>query len=140
APVPLSAQFRHSFQVGDPASVTEGLITARADDGVVVFVNGFEVGRANMGTGSLHQNSYATTVIPTSTAVNNPVMIEVPSGVLVEGENVVAVSTHANYRGTPNLSFDLSFTALRGEPTEPVELQTPQVQAEALDARAVTLS
>jgi trimeric autotransporter adhesin len=34
---------------------------------------------------------------------------------LVEGQNVVAASTHANYRNTPSLSFELSFTAERGE-------------------------
>ncbi|HLS13036.1 MAG TPA: hypothetical protein VK095_00835, partial [Beutenbergiaceae bacterium] len=80
-------------------------------DGVVVFVNGVEVGRANMGQGSLHNNSYATVAPQTATAVANPVTFEVPAEVLVAGENLIAVSTHGNYRATPNLTFDLSFTA-----------------------------
>src|SRR5690625_5781050 len=76
SPVPLSAQFRHVFEVEDPASVVDGVITTRADDGVVVFVNGVEVGRANMGQGSLHNNSYATVAPQTATAVANPVRSE----------------------------------------------------------------
>jgi hypothetical protein len=115
SPRPLSAQFRHVFELQDPGTVVNGRVTTRADDGVVVFVNGVEVGRANMETGTLSSASTATLRPSTADAAADPVTFEVPSALLVEGENVVAASTHAGFRNSPNLSFELSFTAERSE-------------------------
>ncbi|PJJ72439.1 hypothetical protein CLV46_2011 [Diaminobutyricimonas aerilata] len=112
-PKPLSAQFRHSFELDDPATVTNAVIRVRADDGVVVYVNGQEVGRTNLPTGTLTQNTYATAAPRTTTAAANAQVFAVPSNLLVDGTNVIAVSTHLNYRSTPDVSFDLGFTATR---------------------------
>lgn len=111
---PLSAQFRHAFTVTNPSTVQDGTITVTADDGVVVYLNGVELGRANLGAGTLTQNSYATAVPRASTAAANPVTFSVPANLLVEGDNVIAASVHANYRATPDLSFDLALSMLRG--------------------------
>lgn len=111
---PLSAQFRHAFTVTDPSTVQDGTVTVTADDGVVVYLNGVELGRANLGAGTLTQNSYATAVPRASTAAANPVTFSVPANLLVEGDNVIAASVHANYRATPDLSFDLALSMLRG--------------------------
>lgn len=117
---PLSAQFRHVFDVTQAASVVNGTVSVIADDGVVVYLNGVELGRANLAAGTLTQNSYATAAPRHTTAVANPVTFAVPAGLLINGENVIAASTHADYRATPDLSFKLSFTAERGEmPTAP---------------------
>lgn len=105
---PLSAQFRHSVTVTDAASVANGTVTVTADDGVVVYLNGVELGRANLGAGTLTQNSYATAAPRATTAAANKVTFAVPANLLVEGTNVIAASVHANYRGTPDLSFDLA--------------------------------
>ena len=105
---PISAQFRRSFQITDKSALQSVSITTRADDGLVVYVNGVEVGRANMPTGTLTQNSWATLAPRTSTAVANPVTFNVPLSLLVSGTNVVAVSTHLDYRATPDMSFDMS--------------------------------
>lgn len=115
SPKPLSAQFRHSFTVEDAATVQPGTISVIANDGVVVYLNGIELGRTRMPSGTLTQNSYATGVTSHAAAAANRSTFEVPVGLLVDGENVIAASVHANYRSTPDLSFDLSFTAERGE-------------------------
>lgn len=115
SPRPLSAQFRKTFEVEDALSVEAGTLTVLANDGVVVYLNGVELGRAGMPTGALHRDSYATSVRTHAAAVASPSTFAVPRGLLSEGENVIAVSVHANYRSTPDLSFDLSLTAERGE-------------------------
>ena len=56
----LSTQFRRAFTIPDPADVSQVRITTRADDGVVVYVNGVEVGRANLPAGTLTGTTYAT--------------------------------------------------------------------------------
>lgn len=140
SPLPISAQFRKSFEIDDASKVVDGLITVRADDGVVVYVNGVEVGRQNMPESSLGQNSYATAVPRTSSAAANPVQFEVPSAVLRNGQNVVAASTHGNYRSTPDLSFDLSFTGVRGSAEIPDAPKAPAVSAQATSTTTVEVS
>jgi hypothetical protein len=82
-----------------------------ADDGIVVYVNGTEVGRANMPTGTLTSTTFPTTSQRTSTARANPVTFTVPPALLQDGTNVVTASVHLGWRATPDVSFDLSMTA-----------------------------
>src|SRR5690606_17755906 len=48
SPRPLSAQFRKEFTVTDALTVVNGKITVIANDGVVVYLNGTEIGRHRM--------------------------------------------------------------------------------------------
>lgn len=104
---PLSAQFRHTFTVADPAALSTVTLHVRADDGVVVYVNGTEVGRANLPDGTLSQYTYATSSPRTAYASANLVTFQVPTSLLVAGKNVVAASVHLAYHATPDVSFDL---------------------------------
>ncbi|MFC0682446.1 fibrinogen-like YCDxxxxGGGW domain-containing protein [Lysobacter korlensis] len=136
SPRPLSAQFRRSFTIADSSTVTSPVISVVANDGVVVYVNGTEIGRRNMPTGNLTQNSYATAAPRTSSAVLTT--FEVPRSLLRNGVNVVSASTHANYRSTPDLSFDLSFVAKRGA-AQPAPA-APSVTASATGATTAELT
>ena len=138
SPRPLSAQFREAFTVANPLTVVDGQISVIADDGAVVYVNGTEVGRVNLPAGTLGQNSYATASPRSAQAAAARAVFAVPSSVLVAGANVVAVSTHANYRSTLDLSFDLSFTARRGTAQAPPA--APAVTASAVDSTTAQLA
>lgn len=111
SPRPLSAQFRTTFDLADASVISDASLTVIANDGAVVYVNGAEVGRANLPTGTLTQNSYATAAPRNTAASATPAVFTVPSSLLVDGSNVVAVSTHLNYRTTPDVSFDLGINA-----------------------------
>ncbi|MDW4573602.1 fibrinogen-like YCDxxxxGGGW domain-containing protein [Microbacterium sp. M3] len=119
SPRPLSAQFRHEFTVTDAATVADGTVTVIANDGVIVYLNGVELGRTRMPAGAITQNTYATSVVTHAAAAASRVTYAVPAGMLVSGTNVIAASAHANYRSTPDMSFDLSFVAERGAPAAP---------------------
>ncbi|MGX1583055.1 fibrinogen-like YCDxxxxGGGW domain-containing protein [Microbacterium sp. NPDC055502] len=110
---PLSAQFRTSFTVSDAASVKDGTVSVIADDGVVLYLNGVELGRANLPAGSITQNTYATAAPRATTAAGARVTFQVPATLVKEGTNVLAASVHANYRGTPDLTFDAALTMPR---------------------------
>ena len=112
---PLSAQFRNSFQVDDPGTVVGGKISVVANDGVVLYLNGTELTRVRMPAGDLTQNTVATGATSNTAAIANRIVFDVPQGLVVAGTNVLAASVHANYRATPDLSFELSYTARRGE-------------------------
>ena len=103
----ISAQFRRDFEVADPSSLANVKITTHANDGIVVFVNGTEVGRANMPTGTLTWTSYATAAPSTTVATANPVVFGVPQSILRAGTNTLAVEVHLNYRATPSISMEV---------------------------------
>jgi len=96
--------------VASTAAVTSLTLTTWADDGVVVYVNGTEVGRSNMPTGIISYNTFASAARSTATAKASPLTITVPTSLLVTGTNTVAAETHVNYRSTPSATFDLRAT------------------------------
>jgi hypothetical protein len=108
---PLTTYFRRSFTVPSAASLKGLSLTTRADDGVAVYVNGTEVGRSNLPTGTLTSTTYALSAPSTTTARANPVTWTVPVSLLVDGTNTISVEVHSNYRATPSTSMDLSLTA-----------------------------
>ncbi len=105
---PLASYFRRTFDLADQSKVTKLTLHTYADDGVVVYVNGTEVGRRNMPAGTPTVNTYATTAPRTTTAQAAPLDIDVPTSLLVTGSNVISVETHLNYRATSDLTFQLS--------------------------------
>lgn len=79
----------------------------RADDGLVVYVNGQEAGRYLMNEGQVYYNTYASTY-----AAGNPDQgsMTLPARLFKKGKNVIAVEVHNN-NGT---STDIFFDALLG--------------------------
>ncbi|MCC9175200.1 fibrinogen-like YCDxxxxGGGW domain-containing protein [Arthrobacter sp. zg-Y179] len=105
---PLSSHYRKTVQVPDPSQLASVTLTTRADDGVVVYVNGVEVARANMPAGTPNHNTYATAAPSTAAAVAAPVVVTVPGSAFTAGTNVISAEVHSNYRSTPSASFDLT--------------------------------
>ncbi len=104
---PRSAHFRTTFDVADASAVTDLDVTSVANDGVVIYVNGTEVVRENMREGDITYRSWADSARNVNTANSNPVEVQVPTGLLVDGTNVIAAETHVNYRNTRDVTFDL---------------------------------
>jgi hypothetical protein len=110
---PLAAQFRNTFTVSDPGAFASATVSVLANDGVAVYLNGTELGRANLPTGTLSQGTYANAAPRSSVAAANRVTFDVPVGLLVSGANVLSAETHLNYKSTPDISFDLTLTGTR---------------------------
>ena len=107
----LTSYYRSSFTVPSPADYATYTLTTRADDGIVVYVNGTEVGRSNMPAGAVTAGMYALSAPNTATAVATPVVLTIPKALLVAGANSIAVEVHSNYKSTPSASMDLSIVA-----------------------------
>jgi hypothetical protein len=110
------AYFRRDLTIADLSKVSAVTLTTAADDGQVVYVNGTEVARTRVDAGMVGNGTYANAAISTATANANPAVIQVPYGLLRTGTNTIAVSTHLNYKSTPNVSFDLRAVATFGTP------------------------
>ena len=107
---PLAAYFRRSFTVADASRAVRLELETVADDGVVIYVNGTEVGRANMPAGPVTVGTYATSARNSTVANAAPVTVTVPASLLTTGTNVIAAETHLNFRATRDVGFDLRAT------------------------------
>ncbi len=98
--------FRCTFTAPNPATLDKVKLSGRFDDGAVLHVNGRDVGRINMPTGTTTSTTSATKVDPYDGTSWKTWTLD-PS-VLVEGENVLSVAVHqaadANW-----VSSDLTF-------------------------------
>jgi hypothetical protein len=113
-PRPITAYYRHAFDVADPAQLAALTLTTRADDGIAVYLNGREVARKDLPAGTLSPTTYATAAPRTAVAVADPLVVPLEATALVPGRNVVTVEVHSNYRATPNTSLDLRLAAQVG--------------------------
>ena len=106
-----SAYFRHTFNVSNISAVTALEMTVVHDDGAVVYLNGQEIGRIYMPDGDIHYDTLAATVVHATPVTT--VFSGISPDVLVEGENILAVSVHQVTDHSSDIVFDLELKASR---------------------------
>ena len=102
--------FRKAFTVNNPAAFQNLLLRLLRDDGAVVYLNGVEVFRSNMPTGTIT----ATTLSPVAvggTDENAFYETNVSPSQLLAGTNVLAVEIHQQAASSSDISFDLELAS-----------------------------
>ncbi|HTH49054.1 MAG TPA: hypothetical protein VMB21_16175, partial [Candidatus Limnocylindria bacterium] len=117
----VTTYFRHLFTVDDPArflTVTLGLLR---DDGGVVYLNGKEVFRSNMPTGTIAFGTLASTTVG---GADERTFFEADLNAtsFMKGTNTLAVEIHQSALDSSDLSFNLQLTALLAPPAVPPAL------------------
>lgn len=105
----ITTYFRRSFVVSNAAGYVSLLLSVKRDDGAVVYLNGVEAARFNMASGSI---DYLTTPSNANDDGTNFWPATVPSSLLVEGTNVVAVELHQSSATSTDVSFDMALSAI----------------------------
>ncbi|WP_345617525.1 PKD domain-containing protein, partial [Serinicoccus chungangensis] len=82
---PRAAYFVREFEVERADRVVSLVLDTVADDGAVIYVNGVEVGRQNMREGEVTHFTYAPSARRRDVALADPLVIEVPVDLLVDG-------------------------------------------------------
>ncbi|MCI0745920.1 MAG: Ig-like domain-containing protein [Verrucomicrobia subdivision 3 bacterium] len=106
----VTTYFRHVFTGPDPASISSLVLRILRDDGAVAYLNGTEVFRNNMPTGSVDHLTLATSIVdgPQESqfyaARPNPALLQV-------GPNVLAVEIHQGNATSGDVSFDAELLA-----------------------------
>jgi hypothetical protein len=103
----ITTYFRKTVAIADPAAIASLQLRIKRDDGAVVYLNGTEVFRTNMPTGSISYTTRAASSIDDETfytAAVNPAL-------LVAGSNVIAVEVHQSGSTSSDVSFDFELTA-----------------------------
>ena len=104
---------RLAFQVDEPGLFQQNLrLEVQRDDGVIVYVNGTEVLRSNVKTGTVTANT------PALGHNSSTVTINIPKTLLVTGTNLLAVEIHEaqNASGTRDGLFQLGLFATACNP------------------------
>ena len=105
----LTTYFRTSFTVPDGQSPTSLSLRFKLDDGAVLYLNGSEVLRDNMPSGTVGPETKATTWAADDGQTWRTVTI--PVSALTSGTNVLAVEVHQNDRSSLDLTWDAELTA-----------------------------
>ncbi|WP_206426080.1 glycoside hydrolase family 16 protein [Nakamurella antarctica] len=133
-PGPRVAYFRSDFTAPALSGTESVVVNTVADDGVVMYVNGVEVGRSNVIAGPDSNMLFA------STSYKGPVSFDIPVALIHEGQNTISASVHLNYRATRAVAFDAEIEMLTpaaappAAPTSP----TPESVAPSPEASAST--
>ncbi|MFC1763900.1 CotH kinase family protein [Planctomycetota bacterium] len=99
-----TAYFRHKFKASNHAGASSLRIHLLHDDGAVVYINGYEVGRIYMPSGTIFYDTYANLQGENTTTVFQ----NIPLSVLNDGDNILAVEVHQRTYRSDDISFDLS--------------------------------
>lgn len=105
----ITTYFRRAFDVADAAAVTGLTLKLLRDDGAVVYLNGTEVFRNNLPSGTVISSTLAPVAIggTDESALIEAAISPVP---LLNGPNVLAVEMHQQSGTSSDISFDLELT------------------------------
>jgi acid phosphatase type 7 len=105
----ITTYFRKIFYIANPVLFSQMLGTIKRDDGAVVYINGTEVYRSNMPGGNPQFQTLAngTVAWPNEDDFQN---FSFSPGLLVAGNNLIAVEIHQDDNSSSDISFDLSLS------------------------------
>ncbi|WP_066511862.1 metallophosphoesterase [Rufibacter sp. DG15C] len=129
----ITYYFRKSITIPTDVAYTSYNLKLVRDDGAVVYVNGTEVFRSNMPTGTV---SYTTLAATSNEAT---ISFTLPATAFRAGVNVIAVEVHQNYASSSDISFDLEVIGSGGTttPQVPVLVRGPFLQKGSQTAMSV---
>ncbi len=107
--------FRYEFDVVDASIYGDLIFKLLRDDGAVVYINGVEIIRDNMPTGTISYNTYAESTVGGSdedTFFNFTV-----ANLLQNGNNVIAVELHQRSGSSSDLGFDMATAFVPSAPS-----------------------
>lgn len=105
--------FARDIDLGAITPNTALTVKVRADDGVVLRVNGTIVETKRMSEGNITHTTYANAAVTASKAASDLLEVTIPASLLTSGVNRIGVEEHLNYRGTPSMTFDLNATLVK---------------------------
>ncbi len=105
----VTTYFRKVIAIQNLAQIKKMDMRIKRDDGIVIYVNGFEAYRDNMPAGVISYSTLSTTVA--SDDGQSFLSNKLPKNLFVNGNNVIAVEIHQNSITSSDLSFDFELVA-----------------------------
>jgi hypothetical protein len=135
----ITYYFRRSFTVSNPSAFASLALRYVRDDGCVIYLNGVEVVRSNMPTGTISYSTRATTSI---SGAGESAWLESPvdPALLVAGTNVIAVELHQQSPSSSDISFNLELRAVEAQTPGPSVTLTSPANHAVSNSPAVTFA
>ena len=109
----ITTYFRKVFNVSDISAISSLELSLIRDDGAAVYINGIEVYRINLPSGTIYFNTLAPSYID-GAAESTYVIANISASAIVNGNNVIAVEIHQNAKTSSDISFNLKLKTLSG--------------------------
>ena len=101
----LTYYFRKTVSISNPSQYSSLTLKVRRDDGIVVYVNGTEVYRNNMPSGTI---AYSTRASSTCSDDGSSVLsATLASTLFINGNNVIAAEVHNRSTSSSDVTFEL---------------------------------
>lgn len=124
----ITTYFRKVINIASLAAYDSIRFNIKRDDGFVAYVNGIEVWRDNMPTGTISYNT-AAPVAMGGVDEYTPVVKSIPISVFSVGNNTIAVEVHQQSGTSSDLGFNMQIVAVPHVAVVPVSLsQGPYLQ------------
>lgn len=120
----ITSYFRRTFNISGLSNYTGFKMDYYRDDGLVIYVNGTEVKRDNIGSGTI---TYTTTASDASDDGMGLQTTTIAASYFVEGANTIAVELHQTSKSSSDIAFDLSLTG-QGNGTSATITRGPYLQ------------
>jgi hypothetical protein len=137
---PLTAWFRHTFEVTDPGAIKTLKVSLRRDDGAMVYLNGQELFRDGLPDGIIEPSATARMVQGLEEEVYHVRLLGKDRFMLHAGHNVLAVEVHQNESQSSDLIMDLEMVANPRNHLEDSALTVQEVEEVLRDALPVLIS
>jgi hypothetical protein len=102
----IASYYRKTINIENLAYHSNFVLNTFVDDGAIIYVNGQELGRSNMPTGTVSNLMVASSANNGVTAA-----FTVPISMLREGANLIAVEVHQYLANSSDVIFNLSLTS-----------------------------
>ena len=108
----ITTWFRRTFTAAYVDEISRLKLSVKRDDGIRVFLNGTEIVRDNLTTGTVSAGTKASNDVSSS---NEEILLRftVDPALLVEGDNLLAAEVHQEDDDSSDLSFDLELSGAR---------------------------
>ncbi|WP_230986706.1 metallophosphoesterase [Cohnella fermenti] len=115
----ITTYFRKEFEVTDTSEIKQLLGTLIRDDGAVIYLNGEEVYRVNMPSGTIAYTTLASGAVGDERPSEE---FSISPSLLVTGRNVIAAEVHQNAGTSSDLFFSLELKASDTSPYAPIAI------------------
>lgn len=119
----ITYYFRRSINISNPSQYVDFTINLRRDDGIVLYVNGSEVYRNNMPTGTIAYNTLASSACADDG--NAIFSVNIPTSYFTNGNNVIAAEVHNSAASSSDITFELELLSN----TLPTIIRGPYIQS-----------
>lgn len=106
----ITTYFRKEFNVADASSVSGLRLRLKRDDGAVVYINGVEVARSNMPSGTITAATLASTAVG-GNEEQQFFEFDISPASIANGRNVIAIELHQSNATSSDISFDAELVA-----------------------------